>query len=59
MKSRSFSESHSIPYNKFRALGFLEAPLMVSQPRLGHQIGLADPTIDAAGAQLFPAKRKK
>jgi hypothetical protein len=26
MKSRSFSESHSIPYNKFRALGFLEAP---------------------------------
>jgi hypothetical protein len=27
MKSRSFSESHSIPYNKFRALGFLEAPL--------------------------------
>jgi hypothetical protein len=30
MKSRSFSESHSIPYNKFRALGFLEAPICMS-----------------------------
>ena len=26
MKSRGFSESHSIPYGKVRILGFLEAP---------------------------------
>jgi hypothetical protein len=28
MKSRGFSESHSIPYGKVRILGFLEAPLI-------------------------------
>jgi hypothetical protein len=35
MKSRSFSESHSIPYNKFRALGVLEAPFGMETARTG------------------------
>jgi hypothetical protein len=36
MKSRGFSESHSIPYGKVRILGFLEAPyniLSISRER--------------------------
>jgi hypothetical protein len=33
MKSRGFSESHSIPYGKVRILGFLEAPSKIIFPR--------------------------
>jgi hypothetical protein len=43
MKSRSFSESHSIPYNKFRALGFLEAPSTYACPRIREDDSLIRP----------------
>jgi hypothetical protein len=47
MKSRGFSESHSIPYGKVRILGFLEAPLCNKQrvsarPRSVKQLAAKD-----------------
>jgi hypothetical protein len=42
MKSRGFSESHSIPYGKVRILGFLEAPQSHSElPRREASYGSA------------------
>jgi hypothetical protein len=45
MKSRGFSESHSIPYGKVRILGFLEAP----HSEVSDNLSFTSATSDATG----------